>query len=190
MDADTHVSDAAIAAQSRTNKNAFAQLVARYQEKLLRYIRRLGVLNQEDAEDVLQNAFINAYRNLYGYDEELAFSSWMYRITHNEVMTFYRKKRIRPHGHYVENGEEALTRIKADNDTASLSELNLTKEQLGKALAELHPKYRSVLVLRYFEEREYKEISDILKIPPGTVGTLLHRAKKAIKRHLKDPSTL
>lgn len=188
MDSDAHLKDESVAKRALTDKNSFAILVQRYEAKLLRYIKRLGVFGQEDAEDVLQNTFISAYRNLNSFDSTLSFSSWIYRIAHNESISFFRKTRARPQGHYVENNEDVLARIKDSADTASLAEQHLNLKSLSAALANIDRKYRDVLVLRYFEEREYKEISDILKVPKSTVGTLLRRGKAALQKQLNKPT--
>ena len=72
-----------------------------------------------------------------------------------------------------------------DTDVAQATEQALNAKQLSRALNTLDQKYRSVLVLRFFEERDYQEISDILKIPMGSVATLVHRAKKALGKELQ-----
>lgn len=178
-------SDEQIAQTVLLHPQAFGVLMQRYEAKLLRYLRRLGISSEEDAEDVLQNVFLNAYRHLRGFDPSLSFSSWVYRIAHNEAMSFFRKRRVRPQGHYVMNGDEVLERIKDDADTSYLAEVKMDAEQLERAMSRLPQKYRDVVLLRYFEERDYKEISDILKIPPGSVATHLHRAKKLLRKEFE-----
>jgi RNA polymerase sigma-70 factor (ECF subfamily) len=147
---------------------------------LTRYLRRLGVSRSEDVEDVLQDVFLKAYRNLNDFDQELRFSSWIYRIAHNTAMSFFRAKRVRPEGMLVDDGEELLTQVKSDLNIETEAERAFDAELLRAALDTLDAKYRDVLVLRYFEQREYAEISDILRIPEGTVATLIHRAKKKL----------
>lgn len=163
----------------------FGLLIKRYEEKLTRYLARLGLSLREDREDVLQNAFLKAYRNLNSFDPTLSFSSWMYRITHNEAMSFFRARSARPSVTLGEDGERLLAEIKDETADASLSaELRLSSHELSRALAELPEKYRDVLALRFFEERSYTEMSDILELPVGTVSTLIHRAKRALKEAL------
>jgi RNA polymerase sigma-70 factor (ECF subfamily) len=86
--------DEDIVGDALVHKEAFALLVLRYQERLARYLRRLGVMRREDMEDVLQNVFLKTYRNLNEFDRQLKFSSWIYRITHNEAMSFFSIKRF------------------------------------------------------------------------------------------------
>ena len=178
-------SDEEVVSRALTEKAAFAEIVSRYESKLLRYIRRIGVYQEQDAEDVLQNVFLKVYRHLNDFDPSLSFSSWIYRIAHNETVSFLRKKNVRPQGHYVYDSEDALKRICDEYDTANEAESNINQEHIRASLSKIKQKYRDVIILRYFEEREYKEISDILKIPTSSVGTLLHRAKKSLQKTLK-----
>lgn len=163
----------------------FGHIVERYQEKLSRYISRLGIRNPDDRDDVLQEIFIKVYRNLNDYDERYSFSAWIYRIAHNEAVSWYRKKKVRPEGNLVTDSEEVLPFL---NDGEDDMEVKFDKEidakYLNRALNTLDQKYRDIVVLRYFEHLEYEEISDVLKIPVGTVGTLLYRAKKQLKEAL------
>lgn len=177
-----NISDEKLVQKSLTNKNTFAELVDRYEAKLLRYIQRLTGLPTNQAEDILQEAFIKIYRNLNNFDPKLKFSSWAYRITHNESINHVRKIK---HDLPLETD---------DDDTASLIEIlesnaNVEKETIQKetanrvrtALYKLPKKYRDVLVLFYLEDQDYAAISDILKKPSGTVATLLNRAKAKFK---------
>lgn len=168
----------------------FGHIVERYQEKMSRYIARLGVHNPDDRDDVLQEVFVKVYRNLNGFDTNLSFSSWIYRIAHNEAISWYRKHNVRPEGHLVDDSETVLSYLRADSNSSEEDfDQDINAGELQKALNELDEKYRSVLILRYFEHKEYDEISDILKIPTGSVGTLLHRGKKQLK-DLLNPEAL
>jgi RNA polymerase sigma-70 factor (ECF subfamily) len=102
-------------------------------------------------------------------------------------MSFFRAKRVRPEGMLVDDGEEALAHVKSDLNIETEAERNFDAERLRAALDMLDAKYRDILVLRYFEQRDYAEISDILRIPEGTVATLIHRAKKRLADALKPP---
>jgi RNA polymerase sigma-70 factor, ECF subfamily len=176
------LSDEDIVRRTLADKDAFAELIGRYEAKLARYLERLGVALPEDREDILQNAFVKAYRNLNSFDTELSFSSWMYRIAHNEAMSFFRARRARPQVTLDEDGELLLTELKDEQaDASALAELRLSREELAKAFMQLDPRYRDALTLRYFEDRSYAEMSDILEVPVGTVSTLIHRAKRALR---------
>ncbi len=156
----------------------FLCLSKRYENKLLYYIMRISKFSRDDAEDVLQEVFIKTYYNLNGFDQNLRFSSWIYRITHNETVSAIRKKSVRLTISFervdLEKFEDALDLGKeVDN---SLDRLNI-----NKALSKIDDKYREVLVLRYLDEKEYVEISDILKKPVSTIGNLILRGKKLFK---------
>ncbi|MBU4536457.1 sigma-70 family RNA polymerase sigma factor [Patescibacteria group bacterium] len=81
------------------NSDYFLYLVRRYEQKLTRYIARISNLDKDDIEDVLQDIFIKVYKNLNGFDTSLKFSSWIYRITHNEVISNYRKFKNKAQNH-------------------------------------------------------------------------------------------
>jgi len=164
----------------------FGHIVERYQEKLSRYITRLGIKDLDDRDDVLQEVFIKVYRNLNDYDNRYSFSAWIYRIAHNEAISWYRKKKVRPEGNLVVDSEEVLAFFNNEEEgAAERLDKKINAEHLGEALGQLDSKYRDVLILRYFEHLEYEEISDVLKLPTGTVGTLIHRAKKQLRELLQ-----
>ena len=159
------------------NHEIFACLVDRYEAKLRRYLRRLMPGIQEEIDDVLQEIFIKAYVNVHGFDERLKFSSWIYRIAHNEAVSWLRKKKSRPK--LTELGEDDFKTFNESIDISMiLHERKLTKDEVSRTLRLLRPRYRSVLILKYLEGRSYEEMSDILSVPSGTVAILIHRAKK------------
>ena len=176
------ISDAEVVELALREQAFFAYIIDRYEAKLDRYIRRLGVRDEEDRVDVLQDIFIKVYRNLNGFDTSLPFSSWIYRIAHNEAVSWYRKRNVRPEGHLVIDSDDVLNFISAKQDTSEeIFDKSINAEQLSVALGKIDEKYRAVLLLRYFEHKDYNEISDILQIPTGSVGTLLHRGKQALR---------
>lgn len=179
-------SDEALVAKALAEAEYYGILMERYEPALMRYLRRLGVHNREDQQDVLQEVFIKAYRNLNSFDQSLKFSSWLYRIAHNEAVSWYRKQSVRPEGHLIDDSETALLFTAAELNTDAATRARLNAEELERVLAKLPEKYREVIILRFFEHKEYDEISDILRIPVGTVGTLLHRGKTRLREALRD----
>ena len=181
------MSDEEIVQMAITEKAFFGHIVSRYEDKLDRYIHRLGIHNGEDRQDVLQEIFIKVYKNLNGFDTSLSFSSWIYRIAHNEAISMYRKKNVRPEGHTIAGSDEVLLFAPSNEDSAEmLFDKKINAQTVAKAIDSLDPKYKDVLLLRFFEHKEYDEISDILKIPIGTVGTLVHRGKTKLKEHINQ----
>jgi len=183
---DNSFSDKELVKMTLREKSSFGFLVERYEEKLRRYVARLGV-QDEDQLDVLQEVFLKTYKNLNGFDQKLSFSAWIYRIAHNEAINWYRKLKVRPEGHLVADSDEVLNLIKATSEMPDENfDKNLDAKTLNQALLEIKEKYREVLILRFFEGLEYEEIADVLKIPVGSVGTLLYRGKKQLETVLKD----
>ncbi len=179
------LSDEEIVKVTLREQSAFGYLIERYEEKLKRYISRLGVRNYDDQVDVLQDIFIKAYKNLNSFDNSLKFSSWIYRIAHNEAISWYRKQSVRPEGHLIIDSEEILELISSDEKSPEIKfDYKINAAEVNRALDSIEDKYKEVLILRFFEHKEYDEISDILKIPPGSVGTLLHRGKTKLRNEL------
>ena len=170
--------DVELVGLSLANPDYFLGLIKRYEEKLLRYVIRISKFNREDAEDVLQEVFIKTYYNLNGFDKELQFSSWIYRIAHNETVSAIRKKVIRPS---ISLEVEDLAKFGDSFDMTKDIDKTLDREIIDKALSKLDEKYREVLVLRFLDEKDYVEIADILKKPVSTVGNLILRGKKLFK---------
>ncbi len=163
----------------------FEKLIVKYEDKLSKYIKRISNSSKEDVEDILQEVFIKVFLRLNDYDSRMSFSSWIYRITHNVTISRYRYDKSRLHGQSVEIPEEKLINIASDTfsqeDILAITECT---DRLKNEIENLKIKYREVIVLRYFEDKNYSEISDILKIPKGTVSTLLKRSKEILKKAL------
>jgi RNA polymerase sigma-70 factor, ECF subfamily len=179
------MTDESLVESSLHNEEAFYYLIKRYEPILLRYIHRMTQANKEEAEDLLQEVYIKVYRNLNGFDTDMKFSTWVYRITHNEIISQYRKKRRdRFHVELDADNPEISSLLNFLTDTLNVESDFLNKEKAAtvrSVLKELSPEYRDVLFLRFFEGLNYEEISDILCKPPGTVATLINRAKTKFK---------
>ena len=177
-------SDVELVRLTLEDQAVFACLIERYEHQLTVYVRRISNFCEEDIEDVLQDVFIKVYRNLNGFDRSLKFSSWIYRITRNEVISTFRKKSSRPQSFGGEAAEIILEKMASDLDTKKAVDTEYLQKNIYTILEKMDIKYKEVLVLRYLEEKDYNEISDILKKPVGTVSTLLNRAKKNFKKEL------
>lgn len=164
------------------NQDFFSCIVERYEAKLMRYIRRISNVTLEDAQDLLQDIFVKVYKNLNDFDTSLKFSSWIYRITHNQVVSHWRKTRMAQNVIKFEGDEDYLKMLSSDEDLARDIERKFTAEEVRKIIGELDEKYREVLVLKFLEGKDYQEISDILEKPLGTVATLINRAKKQFRK--------
>lgn len=168
------------------DKDAYGDLVSRYEQKIERYIKKF-IWNIDDTRDVLQNIFIKAYTYLNSYDKDLSFSSWLYRIAHNESINFLKKhKRLGfSFGDIVEI-DTILPTLSAKEKADDNAIYRENKELLDKHLEKLDIKYREIIVLYFYEDLSYEEIADILQIPSSTVGVRLNRAKAKLKEFLKN----
>jgi RNA polymerase sigma-70 factor (ECF subfamily) len=183
MDDLSQKTDAEIIELSLENKEAFSFIIDRYQDKLRRYVRRLTSFSDDYIDDVLQEVFIKVYININSFNSGLSFSSWIYRIAHNETISYFRRNKK----------HMDATNLYDDDDLLEFaSELDIEKELykeyfnkiFTESISELPEKYKSVIVLKFIEGKDYDEISDILKKPPGTVATWINRAKKELKKIL------
>ena len=165
------------------DNSSYDELVRRHQKLLYNFCyRMLG--NGEDAGDAVQEAFVRAYRALGRFRQGSPFGPWLYRIAHNVCID---KQRARSRAACAsleeqgENGWEPMDEGASPHDQAENGELGDT---LQEAISELPPKYRSVIVMKHFQQMDIKEISATLRIPEGTVKANLHRARHLLRRKL------
>lgn len=169
------ISDESVVEKVRTeDRELYAELMKRYQQKLMRYVANL-IKDKDKSADVVQSAFIKAFTNLNGFDTSKKFSSWLYRIAHNEAMNLIDK-------HQKEIPFPEGFDTQSDEDIEKDFEKNETREKIEKCLADMPVLYSEPLSLYYMEEKTYEEISDILQIPMGTVATRISRAKLLMKK--------
>ncbi len=174
------LSDQDLVRASLENADAFSGIVKRYWDRLFRYVRRISFSSDEDIEDILQETFIKVYKNLNAFDDDLAFSTWIYHICRNTVIDAIRKKSSRPKTVGLDTEDFAHLFQDPLNIPKSID----AKEQLKKitAIIEALPLiYREVLILKFLEEKSYEEIMDIVEKPKGTVASLINRGRKLLK---------
>ncbi len=168
--ADENDESAWIARCLKGDASAFEPLVARYERPLFAVALRL-VANYEDARDVTQNAFIRAYEHLDSFDPQRRFFSWVYRIAVNESLNLRRARRP----------QEALgTGIQVAGGQTEAVEAHETTARVEQALSQLSEEYREVVVLRYFAELSYEEISQAVGVPEKTVKSRLFSARQRL----------
>jgi len=173
---------------SLIDANNFGQIIEKYEPKLLRYISYFTGLSHDSAEDVLQETFLKVFRNLNGFNQSLSFSSWIYRIAHNEAINYLKKNSSKDVLSLEGDDDEAASLIdilQSDDDVVKTVDKHQMAEKVRQVLKLLRDEYREILVLKYLEDYDYIEISDILKKPLGTVGVLLSRAKESFKQTAK-----
>lgn len=173
----TELSDEQVAELVRKkNKQWYAEIIKRYETKLMRYAFYLTG-DEDNAADVVQDSFIKAYINLNSFDVKKKFSSWIYRIVHNEAMNLLNKNKK----------QQPL--LNFDFDSGIDLEDEFVKNELRlnthACLNQIPVIYKEPLSLYFLEEKSYEEISDILRIPMGTVGTRINRAKIIMEKICK-----
>ena len=181
---DPNKTDEELVVLTLKDKENYRHLMVRYEKKLTRYIIRISGIKRDDAEDVLQESFIKAYQKINNFDFDYKFSSWMYRIAHNETFTYLRKKKARPKVIDSEFSSIILDSLKDDLNIEKEIDKKYLAKHLSEIMSGISEKYRVVLTLKYLEDKDYQEISDILKKPMGTVATLLKRAKEQLKKEI------
>jgi RNA polymerase sigma-70 factor (ECF subfamily) len=172
-------SDSELVKLAKINPDNFEALVVKYQQPLFYYIRRISYFSSEDIEDIVQEVFINVYKALNGFDQDLKFSSWIYRIARNTTIDAIRKKHARPLTTQLEDDELLKIFVSStdiENEIATKDKL----EKVKKIVDGLPYKYKEVMVLKFVEQKSYEEIMDILKKPKGTVAALISRGRKMV----------
>ncbi len=172
-------SDSELAKKSLENIEFFACLFERYEKKLFAYILRSSSFSYDEAEEVLQESFVKAWKNLNSFDEDLKFSSWIYRIVHNTTISEWRKTQSKGRENMHQVSEEIFQKIPDELDIEKSFSQKCDSQHIQEIIQKMPEKYQKILILRFFEDLSYTEISDILQKPTGTVSTLVNRAKKS-----------
>ncbi|MEH7009736.1 RNA polymerase sigma factor SigW [Neobacillus niacini] len=170
------------------DQDAFAEIVEIYSNGIYQLgFRMLG--NRHEAEDIAQEAFIRAYVNIKSFNQDLKFSTWLFRIATNLCIDRIRKKKPDYYLDAEVSGTDGLTMYSQLASNSPLPEKELEslelQESVQKEILKLPEKYRSVIVLKYIEELSLNEISEILDLPLGTVKTRIHRGREALRQQLR-----
>lgn len=170
----------------RGDTAAFGELVRRYQERLFNTVFRL-VDNAEDAQDVVQEAFLNAYQSLDSFKGDSRFFTWLYRIAINTAISLKRKHKAGLSIDAGRNGESAIEPLDASMYGQPGHALEQAEEErrIQWALNRMSPEHRAVLVLKDIEGQKYETMAEILMVPIGTIRSRLHRARAELREILE-----
>ncbi|MFD1630294.1 RNA polymerase sigma factor [Pseudopedobacter beijingensis] len=169
------------------SQKAYAELMHRYKDSIYFMVLKM-VNNKDDAMDLTVSTFAKAFENLEKYKPDFAFSTWLFRIATNSSIDFIRKKRIVTTS--IDNvgtdeGEDQVFHIKSEDLNPEESSIRKQQaEQLKDIVSRLPDRYRTLVVLRYFDELSYEEISEHLMLPLGTVKAQLFRARDLLSNIL------
>jgi RNA polymerase sigma-70 factor (ECF subfamily) len=146
-------------------------------------VRMIG--KREDAEEIVQDAFLRAYRSLGTFRGDARFGTWFYRILYNLCLTKITRKKDRPERPDDLAGEE-LSEVPSEGDVSvqDRMESDEMKEMVGEEIDSLPDKIKSVVVLFYLQDSSYEETATVLDIPIGTVKTYLHRGRNLLRARI------
>ncbi|WP_462412612.1 RNA polymerase sigma factor SigW [Neobacillus sp. Marseille-QA0830] len=168
--------------------DAFGDIVELYKNSIFQLcFRMLG--NRHEAEDIAQEAFIRAFVNIKSFNQDLKFTTWLYRIATNLCIDRLRKKKPDYYLDAEVAGTEGLTMYSQIPSGTPLPETEVEslelQETVHNEILKLPEKYRSAIVLKYIEDLSLNEISEILELPLGTVKTRIHRGREALRQQLR-----
>jgi len=171
------------------NSQMFSRLIDNYKNMIYNLAYRMSN-NPQEAEDISQETFLRAYQSLARFNPSYKFSTWLYQITLNIIRDRFKKKEL----NYVsldtpiETGDSEFY-PQPEDSTNNPEQIIAQKENIQaiqQAIYSLPLKYREVIVLRHLQDLSYIEISNILKLPSGTVKIRLYRAREQLKKILKN----
>ena len=168
---------------------AFDLIYLKYQERICRYLKRF-VITVEAIEDVSQNTFLKVYQNIQNFDEERQFSSWLYRIAHNEAVNWLKKN----------GGDRQMFSIESNDDfeqdnykhmecgNAKPDEQFIINErsiEVKEAMSRLKPDFQKAIELYYIQGLNYNEVALTMNKPVNTIGTLMNRARTQLEQMIR-----
>jgi len=168
--------------QAQKAPNAFAELYDQYYPKIFSYVLR-RTANLEAAQDITSETFFNALRKLWQFRwRNISFSSWLYKIATNEINQYFRKTEYKKSASLEELQEQGFEPVSPHDPESELIEAQEKLKQyqdfqeIQEKIVRLPAKYQEVISLRFFEQKQIKEIGEILGKKEGTIKSLLHRA--------------
>jgi RNA polymerase sigma-70 factor (ECF subfamily) len=170
-------------------QEAYERLMNKYRQLIYNLIYRM-IRNKEDVEDLTQEAFIKAFNSLEKFDKQFSFSTWLFKIATNNCIDYLRKKKLSTFSidKDLSSDDDDYTFEIPDNERIPDKNI-LDKERkkiLEDAIESLPSKYKSVILLRHRDEKDYEEIAKKLKLPLGTVKAHIFRGRELLNKYLKD----
>ncbi len=186
---DSRAEDSQIIQQAlQGDETAYKKLMRKYHDAIFNFIYKM-VHDREQVEDLTQEAFIKAFGSLKKFNDEYAFSTWLYKIATNNSIDYIRKRKLQVYSidKPVDARDSEFAFELPDEGYEADRELNSDQRavMIRDAIGKLPPKYRKVIELRHVEEKSYEEIADILKLPIGTVKAHIFRARELLYKQLR-----
>jgi len=182
--------DLVLRARDGNDERAYAELMTKYKDSIYYMLLKM-VKNQDDAEDLTIEAFGKAFNRLHQYTPKYAFSTWLFRIATNNCIDFIRKKKMVTMSidRQIDDGEGSSMTMDIKSDTLNPEEKIIKKQKIRimrEIVDQLKPRYRELVVLRYFRELSYEEIATETELPLGTVKAQLFRARGQLYNIMQD----
>lgn len=171
------------------DQRAYDVLIKKYRSSVYNLVYRM-IENRQEAEDIVQETFIKAFNALKTFNEEFAFSTWLFKIATNNCIDTLRKRKLQTYSldTPVQTKDGEVSRDFAD-ERYSPEQSTISSESTSiilDSVESLPKKYQLVINMRHKEDRSYEEISELLEIPIGTVKARIFRAREILKRKLKE----
>ncbi len=171
------------------NQQAFAELMHKYRDTVYYMLLKMTA-NHDDAEDLTIETFGKAFTSIHQYNGKYAFSTWLFKIASNNCIDFLRKKKKnvldQEANEDLENQDDKFNFVVEMLNPEEKFIKSQKAEMVRQVVETLKPRYRRLIMLRYFEERSYEEIAAELDLPLGTVKAQLFRARDFLYRSLKN----
>jgi RNA polymerase sigma-70 factor (ECF subfamily) len=171
------------------DENALQELLSKYKIAVYNLIYRM-VKDKQEAEDLTQETFIKTFKSLPSFNEEYAFSTWIFKIATNNCIDFFRKRKLKTYSldKPIQYKTSEIQQEHPDPDFNAEKNM-LARERsdmIKKAIDSLPEKYKEAIVLRHRQEKSYEEIAEMLDLPLGTVKARIFRAREMLNKALKD----
>jgi RNA polymerase sigma-70 factor (ECF subfamily) len=171
------------------DQRAYESLMKRYHHGIYVMIYQM-IKNREETEDLVQETFMKAFHALENYNNQFAFSTWLYKIAYNNCIDAIRKRKLKtqPIDRPIQHADgESVQELRDDTTSPEKDFLYAEKQKfIQDAVDSLPEIYREVIRLRHQEERSYEEISERLGLPIGTVKARIFRAREVLKQKLRE----
>ncbi len=178
-----------IQAALKGDNAAYKRLMKKYHDAIYNFIYRM-IHDKHQVEDLTQEAFIKAFQSLASFNEEYAFSTWLYKIATNNSIDYIRKRKLQTYSiDKPIDAKDSDYSFELPDDSYE-TDMEMISDQrakmLNEAITKLPDKYRKVIHLRHVDERSYEEIAEQLKLPIGTVKAHIFRAREILYKSLKN----
>ncbi|MDF2840992.1 MAG: polymerase subunit sigma-24 [Clostridia bacterium] len=167
------------------DRESFDEIFEKYYKPIYYFIYKMAY-NSEAAEDITQDTFVKVYKNLDKVEDDIKLSPWIYKIAHNTFIDYTRKHKISYE--LIDNisyESELLNNNVSDNPEANYMNVDL-KNKINRTMVKLNNRYKSVLILRDYNNLSYKEVALILNLTETAVKSLIHRARLEFQKIFKE----